>query len=106
MAEKTPTREERQERKMNLLKERGSRVFVVNTPVTHKVLDILQFTDRGLNRLRSRMGAPNGPSFAEGAEAIEKFNKLIDQLVEETKTICELADVKFRAPRGFEQEEK
>ncbi len=86
-----------QERKVNLAKERNSRVILTRTRDTLNALGIMAAADKAVARLRAGMGYQY--DFQEVANLIEEYKSAILQLSEITQKMCEKTDIPYRVPR-------
>jgi len=87
---------ERQERKVNLAKERNTRVVFARTRDTGNILNIVAAADKAVERLRSGMGYRY--SVEEVANLLEEYKGIILQLSDITQKMCEKTDIPYRMP--------
>lgn len=92
---------EKLEKKLSMAKERNSRVVFVNSPFTHKVLDVLQQSDRAYSRARARMGMPGGLTFDEAIALLNDYHEAAIKLAEASEKLCKASGISFRMPRGM-----
>ena len=92
--------DERLARKVSLAQERNSRVMLVRTNDTHRVLDIVRAADKGIKILRGNLIIRFTPE--EVIPLLREYQKAIENLHLVTARICELAGVQYRPPRGLD----
>ncbi len=90
----------RVQRKIDLAKERGTRVVIVRTIDTHFILDITRQADRVINYLRKNLLIKFNPE--DVVPLLKEYNEAIKRLHEVTFKLCKFAGVAYRAPKGFE----
>ena len=66
-----PTWHEIQERKINMVKERGSRVLMINSPLGATLFNILRQFDMAYANFKGRLGEMGGISHEEGEALME-----------------------------------
>ena len=91
-----------QERKMELAKQRDSRVVIVRTRDFEAILNIARAADRALNILRRNAGIRF--DFDEVAKHVERFKKALIELHRATEEICRTTDTPYRAPAWLAEE--
>ncbi len=101
--ERAKIREERQQRKESLAKERDTRVIFARTKDTETILNIVRSADRAINILRRNAGLRF--SFEEVGKHIEKFNAAVSAMNDATKEMCEITNIPYREPRIFAKKE-
>lgn|GEM_PF-2581713 len=94
-------REDIIKRKVNLAKERDTRVVFARTNDTHRVLDIIRAGDRGMKILRANLGIRWKPE--EAVPLILEYGAAISKLNEITAKICSMTGVRYKAPRGLDK---
>ena len=83
-------------RKVEIAKERGSRVMLVRTPEAHMILDIVRFADRGIRNLRNRLLLTLEPE--EVLPLLRSYKEAVVRLHETAKAICEKAGIPYNPP--------
>jgi|GEM_PF-721920 len=91
----------RVQRKINLAKERNTRVMLVRTNDTHIVLDIARQADRAINYLRRNLLIRFEPE--EVIPLLKRYNEAVKQLHEAAYDLCRFAGIPYRVPRGLEE---
>lgn len=90
----------RTERKISLAQERDSRVVLVRTNDTHRILDIVRGADRGVRLIRANLLIRYQPE--EVLPLLQEYQEAIDRLNKTAIKICSLAGVPYRSPKGME----
>lgn len=92
--------DERTARKVSLAQERNTRVIIVRTTDTHRVLDIVTAADRGIRILRSSLLIKFQPE--EVVPLIKSYQEAVKALHLATVEICRKAGIPYRPPRGMQ----
>lgn len=72
-----PSWQQIQEKKINMVKERGSRVMKVNSPLTSTMFNVLRQFDMAYAHFKSRLGEMGGISHEEGEELMAEGRELV-----------------------------
>ncbi len=100
----TTMMQERQERRINLAKERNSRVMIVRSNDTHELFNIATSIDKAMRRLRDGMGLQY--SFEDGELFIKEYNNILYDFNDYAKRICKLTNIKYKEPKIFKKKEQ
>ncbi|MCP4338751.1 MAG: recombinase [Desulfobulbaceae bacterium] len=92
------SREEYLEKKVNLAKERGSRVIKINSPLGNIMCNVLRQFDQAYANFKGRLGEPGGISYEEGAELMEKAREITIEFSELTKELSKKVDFRYYTP--------
>jgi len=92
--------EARMERKITLAKERDTRVVLVRTNDTHRILDIVRSADRGIRLIRANLLIRY--STEEVLPLLVEYQEAVQKLHEATEKICALTGVPYRPPKSLE----
>lgn len=98
--ENAQSREERMERKLELAKDRDTRVVFARTGDTHMVLDIARQADRGIRMLRNGLLTRYKPD--EALPLIEDYHKAMKALSEAARAISVMTNTPYKEPRGLD----
>jgi len=82
---KKPSWREIQEKKINMAKERGSRVLKVNSPLGSTMFNILRQFDMAYANFKARLGEMNGISYEEGEKLMNEGRDIIIAFSEYTE---------------------
>jgi len=69
--------QEIEEKKINLVKEKGSRVMLVNSPIGSTMFSILRQFDMAYANFKGRLGEMGGISYEEGAALMEEGREIV-----------------------------
>ncbi len=94
--------ERRKERKMSLAQEAGSRVLKPQSADTHRVLNLLEYVDRGRTVITQNFMSRVGFGAKEITPLLENWNSALGELYNAGKAICEKANVPIDRLRGWE----
>ena len=86
--------QEIEERKINLVKEKGSRVMRVNSPIGSTMFSILRQFDMAYANLKGRLGEMGGITYEEGATLMEEGREIVMAFSDFTARLSR--KVKFR----------
>lgn len=92
------SREEILEKKINMAKERGSRVIKINSPMGSIMYNVLQQFDQAYNQFKGRLGEPGGISYEEGAEFMDKARQITINFSELTKSLSKKVGFRYYTP--------
>lgn len=98
-----PTRQEIQERKINLVKERGSRVLLISSPLGSTLFNILRQFDMAYANFKGRLGEMGGISHDEGEALMEEGREIVMAFSEFTGKLCERVRFRYYTPREIEE---
>lgn len=101
MADQVQVEDPRVQRKINLAKERNTRVMLVRTNDTHIVLDIARQADRAINYLRRNLLIRFDPE--KVLPLLKKYNEAVQKLNEAADELCRFTGIPYRVPRGLEE---
>lgn len=96
------SREQRMERKLELAKDRDTRVVFARTGDTHMVLDIARQADRGIRILRNGVLTRFKPD--EVLPLIENYHKAMKDLSDAARAISVKTNTPYKEPRGLDLE--
>jgi hypothetical protein len=94
IADKRPTRQEIEERKINMVRERGSRVLLINSPLGSTLFTILRQFDMAYANFKGRLGEMGGISHEEGEALMEEGREIVMAFSDFTARLSR--KVKFR----------
>jgi len=92
--------DDRMERKVSLARERDTRVIITRTSDTHRILDIVRSTDKGIRILRN--GLLIRFTTDEVLPLLEEHQKAVEGLNRSAARICEKAGIPYRPPKGMD----
>lgn len=94
-----PTWQEIQERKINMVKERGSRVLKINSPLGSTLFNILRQFDMAYAHFKARLGEMNGISHEEGEELMAEGRQIVMAFSDYTARLSKRIRFKYYTPR-------
>lgn len=106
MAENTEARstwQEIQERKINMVKERGSRVLKINSPLGSTLFNILRQFDMAYTHFKARLGEMNGISHEEGEELMAEGRELVMAFSDYTAKLSKRVRFRYYTPREISE---
>jgi len=80
-----------------LARERNARVVICHTPDTYTLTELTRAADRAMRVLRDR--AFTTLSIEETSPLFQEYNATIMRFHEVIEKICQLVDIKYKAPR-------
>ena len=89
-----PSWQEIEERKINLVKEKGSRVMRVNSPIGSTMFSILRQFDMAYANFKGRLGEMGGITYEEGAVLMKEGQEIVMAFSDFTARLSR--KVKFR----------
>jgi len=89
-----PSWQEIEERKINLVKEKGSRVMRVNSPIGSTMFSILRQFDMAYANFKGRLGEMGGITYEEGAALMKEGQEIVMAFSDFTARLSR--KVKFR----------
>jgi hypothetical protein len=105
MAEKSgskPSWQEIQEKKINMAKERGSRVLKVNSPLGSTMFDILRQFDMAYAHFKARLGEMDGISHEEGEELMAEGREIVMAFSDYTARLSKRIRFRYYIPREID----
>ena len=105
MAEEKQRRspQEIQERKISLVKERGSRVLLINSPLGATLCTILRQFDLAYANFKGRLGEMGGISYEEGEALMAEGRTIVMAFSDFTDKLCHLIHFRYYTPREIEE---
>ena len=98
-----PSRQEIQERKINLAKERGSRVLLINSQLGSIMCNILRQFDMAYANFKGRMGEMGGVSFEEGLALIDEGRDIVLRFSDFTDRLSGKINFRYYTPHEIEE---
>jgi hypothetical protein len=102
-ADKRPTRQEIEERKINMVRVRGSRVLLVNSPLGSTLFTILRQFDMAYANFKGRLGEMGGISHEEGEALMEEGREIVMAFSDFTDRLCGRIRFRYYPPREIEK---
>ena len=106
MAQEKETRphwQEIQERKINLVKERGSRVLLINSQLGSIMCNILRQFDMAYANFKGRIGEMSGISYEEGIALIDEGREIVMEFSNFTAKLSKKIDFRYYTPHEIEE---
>ncbi len=100
---KKPSWEEIVERKMNMARERGSRVLKINSPLGSALFNVLQQFDQAYARFKGQLGEAGGVSHEEGAELMEEAQQITMALSDLTARLSKKIRFRYYVPQELKE---
>jgi len=100
---KKPTREEILERKINMARERGSRVLRINSPLGSIMFNVLRQFDQAYGNFKGRLGEPGGISYEEGAQLMEEAREITVAFSDLTKKLSKQVRFRYFVPQELKE---
>jgi len=97
------TWQEVQERKINMIKERGSRVLLISSPLGSTLFNILRQFDMAYANFKGRLGEMGGISHEEGEALMEEGKEIVMAFSDFTGKLCERVRFRYYTPREIEK---
>ncbi len=107
--ERKPSWQEIQEKKINMAKERGSRVLKINSPLSSTMFNILRQFDMAYAHFKARLGEMDGISHEEGEQLMAEGREIVMAFSNYTARLSKRIRFRYYTPREiseFMQEEK
>lgn len=98
-----PSWQEIQEKKINLVKERGSRVMRVNSPIGSTMFSILRQFDMAYANFKGRLGEMGGITYEEGAALMEEGREIVMDFSNFTAKLCRKVNFRYYAPHEIKE---
>ena len=106
MTEKTdarPSWQEIQEKKINMVKERGARVLKINSPLSSTMFNILRQFDMAYANFKGRIGEMGGVSYEEGIALIDEGREIVMRFSNFTAKLSKKIDFRYYTPHEIEE---
>ena len=100
---KKPSWQEIQEKKINMAKERGSRVLKVNSPLGSTMFNILRQFDMAYANFKARLGEMDGISYEEGEELMAEGRDIIIAFSDYTAKLSKRIRFRYYTPREIDE---
>ena len=95
--------QEIQERKISLVKERGSRVLLINSPLGATLCNILRQFDLAYANFKGRLGEMGGISYEEGEVLMAEGREVVMAFSDFTDKLCRRIHFRYYTPREIEE---
>ena len=93
-----PSWQEIEEKKINLVKEKGSRVMRVNSPIGSTMFSILRQFDMAYANFKGRLGEMGGITYEEGAALMEEGREIAMAFSDFTARLSRKVNFRYYAP--------
>lgn len=106
MAEKKddkPSWQEIQEKKINMVKERGSRVLKINSPLGSTLFNILRQFDMAYAHFKARLGEMDGISHEEGERLMTEGREIVMAFSDYTEKLSKRIRFRYYTPREISE---
>ena len=100
---KKPSWQEIQEKKINMAKERGSRVLKVNSPLGSTMFNILRQFDMAYANFKARLGEMDGISHEEGEKLMAEGRDIIIAFSDYTAKLSKRIRFRYYTPREIDE---
>ena len=100
---KRSTKEEILERKISMVKERGSRVMKINSPLGSIMFNVLRQFDQAYAHFKGQLGEPGGISHEKGAALMDEARKITMAFSEFTGQLSKQVRFKYFVPQELEE---
>ena len=97
------TKEEILERKISMVKERGSRVMKINSPLGSIMFNVLRQFDQAYAHFKGQLGEPGGISHEKGAALMDEARKITMAFSEFTGQLSKQVRFKYFVPQELEE---
>jgi hypothetical protein len=98
-----PTWQEIQEKKINMVKERGSRVLKVNSPLGATMFNILRQFDMAYTHFKGRLGEMDGISHEEGEKLMTEGREIVMAFSDYTAKLSKRIRFRYYTPREISE---
>lgn len=98
-----PSWQEIQEKKINMVKERGSRVLKINSPLGSTLFNILRQFDMAYASFKGRLGEMDGISHEEGEKLMTEGREIVMAFSEFTDKLSKRIRFRYYTPREISQ---
>ena len=92
------TREQILERKINMVRERGSRVLRINSPLGHIMCNILRQFDVAYAQFKGQLGEPGGITYEEGSQLMAEARDVAMAFSDMTRKLSRKVRVRYFVP--------
>jgi hypothetical protein len=97
------TKEEILERKISMVKERGSRVMMINSPMGSIIFNVLRQFDQAYAHFKGQLGEPGGISHEEGAALMDEAREITMAFSEFTGNLSKKVRFKYFMPQELQE---
>jgi len=97
------TKEEILERKISMVKERGSRVMMINSPMGSIIFNVLRQFDQAYAHFKGQLGEPGGISHEEGAALMDEAREITMAFSEYTGQLSKKVKFKYFMPQELQE---
>lgn len=97
------SREEILERKINMARERGSRVIKINSPLGNIMFNVLRQFDQAYANFKGKLGEPGGISYEDGAQMMAKARDITMEFSDLTKELSKRVDFRYYTPEELKE---
>lgn len=97
-----PNWQEIQERKINMAKERGSRVLKLNSPLGSTMFNILRQFDMAYSHFKARLGEMDGISHEEGEQLMAEGREIVMAFSDYTAKLSKKIRFRYYTPREID----
>ena len=94
--------QEIQERKINMAKERGSRVLKLNSPLGSTMFNILRQFDMAYSHFKARLGEMDGISHEEGEQLMAEGREIVMAFSDYTAKLSKKIRFRYYTPREID----
>ena len=101
--EEKPTWQEIQERKINMVKERGSRVLKINSPLGATMFNILRQFDMAYAHFKGRLGEMDGISHEEGESLMAEGRQIVMAFSDYTAKLSRRIRFRYYTPKEISE---
>ena len=98
-----PSWQEIQEKKINMVKERGSRVLKVNSPLGATLFNILRQFDMAYTHFKARLGEMDGISHEEGEKLMAEGREIVMTFSDYTARLSKKIKFRYYTPREIKE---
>ncbi len=98
-----PTWQEIQEKKINMVKERGSRVLKINSPLGSTMFNILRQFDMAYINFKARLGELDGISHQEGEAFMAEGREIVIAFSDYTERLSKRIRFRYYPPREISE---
>jgi hypothetical protein len=98
-----PSWQEIQEKKINMVKERGSRVLKINSPLGATLFNILRQFDMAYAHFKARLGEMDGISHEEGEELMTEGREIVMAFSDYTAKLSKKIRFRYYTPREISE---
>ena len=101
--ETKPSWQEIQEKKINMVKERGSRVLKINSPLGSTLFNILRQFDMAYAHFKARLGEMDGISHEEGEALMLEGRQIFMAFSDYTEKLSKRIRFRYYTPREISE---